>query len=119
MRDCLWCGKSLPEGCRPDRIYCNNSCRMRRARFVRGLSHGERRMARGSVFGRSAQNGVSEAVSGANARPSQKRKMLELLRRAGIYRASARVYELTREGHNIRTETVRGQTARYFLDSVG
>ena len=87
-------------------------------------------MARGSVFGRSAQNSVSEAVSGANARPSQKRKMLELLRRAGpdgvsamealryegIYRASARVYELTREGHNIRTETVRGQTARYFLE---
>ena len=39
------------------------------------------------------------------------------LHRLGIYRASARIMELRRAGHVIRTERENGRCAVYFLES--
>ena len=43
---------------------------------------------------------------------------LEALRRAGIYRAGARVFELRKLGHSIRTERKARMTARYYLETA-
>jgi hypothetical protein len=41
---------------------------------------------------------------------------LDALFQLHIYRAGARVFELRREGYNVRTERKAGETAVYFLE---